>query len=555
MCWRISMRYTPSKAILSLHTAARPVLLMLTSVFMTSALAQNISDIPIAAKNNVAPNFMFMIDNSGSMSNIVPTSPYVAATAYFTCPGGQTIASGASIDIAVSSGEPRFVHAGTTYRHSTATGATSGNSRCFDNAGTYSARLLGDSGGSPGGGYLSAAYTGHYLNWYFGVFDGPDTGWTDRKVLTSSGAVNTRMEIARTSATAVINGLPLPPSAGASAPSRVGLSTYNGSNGGTLRVAMSDLTTTSRTTLTTSIAGLTPSGATPLSTTLADIGRYLATGYNGNITAGSVTGVNIDTFLRQDGNDTSARNSCLASTPVACSSTSATAAQKPIQQWCQRSYAFLMTDGRPQSDRSFNNNTYLRDYDGDCQGVLASSCVGSGSAGNWDRKTARTYESAGSDYLDDVAKALFDVDLRPDLTAPAGRTKKNNLRTYTIGFADLQVQNDPLLISTAANGGGAVSQRRRRSVSDGGVQDRHHRRLGQRRWLVRGRGDQCTTHRQQHRLRCELQFWNVGWRPGSVFAGYDDRPSDRSASVVRSCTLGYHDPSHTQDCVFQWQCR
>ncbi len=36
------------------------------------SLAQTISDVPLVVKNNVPPNFMFMIDDSGSMSNIVP---------------------------------------------------------------------------------------------------------------------------------------------------------------------------------------------------------------------------------------------------------------------------------------------------------------------------------------------------------------------------------------------------------------------------------------------------------------------------------------------------
>ena len=60
--------------------------------------------------------------------------------------------------------------------------------------------------------------------------------------------------------------------------------------------------------------------------------------------------------------------------------------------------------------------------------------------------------------MDDVAKALFDVDLRPDLTKPApvppATAAKNNITTYMIGFADPTVQNDPLLINTARQGGG-----------------------------------------------------------------------------------------------------
>ena len=117
-----------------------------------------------------------------------------------------------------------------------------------------------------------------------------------------------------------------------------------------------------------------------------------------------------------------------------------------------------MTDGRPQHDRSFNNNAHIRDYDGDCTGANASTCASNGAASSWDRKNGRTYESQGSDYMDDVAKALFDIDLRPDLTkpkpVPPATAAKNNLTTYMIGFADPAVQNDPLLINTARQGGG-----------------------------------------------------------------------------------------------------
>lgn len=430
--------------------------------------AQAINDVPMAVKNNVSPNFMFMIDNSGSMSNIVPTAPYNAAVDYTpasNCTGTQIVAAGATVDIRISGGEPRIRIGGTDYRHST---ANTGTMRCFNRTAIYSARLLADSGSGPSG-YLDADYDGNYLNWYFGNAGGhPTTGWADRKVLSAAAIaagnkVETRLEIAKASANGVIGSL----TASATNPVvRVGLSTYNGGDGGTLRVAIGDLTPTLVGTLQTSVNGLTATGNTPLAETLADIGRYMATGYSGNITADWVSGVSINDFLRQDN-----RGSCLSGAPGSCSTgTTDPVADgqsgrpapevgtptRPIQFWCQRSYVFMMTDGRPQSDQAFTNNSYLRDYDRDCQGALAANCVGGGAAGSWDRKIARQYESAGSDYLDDVAKALFDVDLRPNLPSPdpTNRPKKNNLITYPIGFADLQVQNDPLLISTAKQGGG-----------------------------------------------------------------------------------------------------
>lgn len=435
----------------------RAATLFVTSVACCWALAQKIDDVPPAVKNNVAPNFMFMIDNSGSMSNIVPAAPYAtSATYYGACASGTLVPAGTSVDIKIVGGVPKFTYGGATYRHPTV-GSTE-TARCFSNTAAYGARLLGDtnSGGTrvPGN-YLDSDYSGHYLNWYFGNYGGAIAGWVDRK-LVATGAVQTRIEIARTSAKSVIDSLPLPPAAGASAAVRVGLSTY-GTRGGALRVAMGDLTAATRTTLKNSIDALTPSGNTPLASTFADIGRYLATGYSGNVTtANSPPSINIDTLFHLEGTDNPSpgRNACLAGAP-SCPSA---ASPKPIQYWCQRSSLFAMTDGRPQGDRAFDRNQYLRDYDNDCAGVLTSTCVGNGAAGSWDRKVARSYETQGSDYMDDVAKLLFDVDLRPDLTKPpvtgASVPAKNNISTYMIGFADPAVQSDPLLINTARLGGG-----------------------------------------------------------------------------------------------------
>lgn len=457
----------------NLYSRARPVLsVVIRSTLLALAgwtaagmvAAQTISDVPPAVKNNVAPNLMFMIDNSGSMINIVPAAPYDPSATYLSsCPAAQTVPAGTSVEIALTSGgAPRFTYGGGTYRHTSLT-TGSGTQRCFNNSAIYGGVLI------TGSSFLDADYTGHYLNWYFGNYGGPTTGWIDRK-LVSTGVVENRIEIARASTKALIDGLPLPATAGAPASVRVGLSTYrSNSQGGRLMDAVDDLTASRVVTLKNSVDTLTPTGNTPLASTLADVGRYFSTGFSGNVTTANTASVNIDTLFRLDGTDAggsaggSARNACLEN----ASSCSSSSSPRPIQQWCQRSSVFLMTDGRPNGDRSFNNNTYLRDYDRDCT-TNPGSCVGgaSGTVANWDRKTARTYESRGSDYLDDVAKALFDVDLRPDLTAPAlpvgapprNPPKKNNLRTYTIGFADLQVVNDPLLTNTAAQGGGLFLQ-------------------------------------------------------------------------------------------------
>ncbi len=438
-----------------LGLAWRALLAPLALLAAVPAFAQAINDVPMAVKNNVPPNFMFMIDSSGSMNNIVPTAPYNPATDYTPAGCTSVFAAGTDVVLALSSGSPRIRVSGssTLYRHWSLTTGTESR-RCFNRTATYGGYL------QTGTEYLGADYDGNYLNWYFSLTDSPAIAtnpWSSRKRVTT-GAVSSRLDIAKVSATGVIGTLPVD---NTSPQVRVGLSNYNGGDGGELATALAGLTSSHRTTLLSDIAALAGTGNTPLAETLADIGRYLATGYSGNITAGSVSGVTINNFLKQDGRQSCLKNStgsgatsnfCANSTTDSTpSSPSLGTPSRPIQYWCQRSYAFLLTDGRPNDDRAFGNNTYLKDYDGDCSGVFASNC-----AGGYDQKTARTYEPLGSDYLDDVAKALFDVDLRPNLPSPdpTNRPKKNNLLTYTIGFADLQVQNDPLLINTARQGGG-----------------------------------------------------------------------------------------------------
>ncbi len=432
-------------------------LAVLAGLLSTMAFAQtDISDTPMAVKNNVAPNFMFMVDNSGSMTNVVPEAPYVATTTY-AC--GGTLAGTGQVDIRIdAAGMPYFVQGSTEFdwAGTIANGATARVGRCFNPTVTYMARLVGDAGAAgavkSSSGYLPAEYTGNYLNWYFGTNASNQYG----TVASGFGAEarikpgqKTRMEIARTATLSALDSFPLPATTGGEAKVRAGLSAYNGEDGGRLLSAVTDLTSSSLGTLKTAVAGLSASGQTPLSETLADIGQYFSIPHAGNLvikpgTTGSQS-IPVNEFFKQGS---------IAPHRLANSSNAAA----PIQYWCQRSYAILMTDGRPSGDQALSGNSYLCDYDGDSGG-----CTTTGNT-RFDQKTntthaghlggGHTYESTGSDYLDDVAQALFEVDLRPDLAAPTGRSKKNNVRTYVVGFADQQVQNDPLMRETAAQGGG-----------------------------------------------------------------------------------------------------
>lgn len=392
------------------------------------AASTDIADVPMAVKTSAKPNIMFMIDNSGSMQNIVPDTPYNPNTTYISiasCTASNLIPSGSSVEIRISDSKP-WIRWGSNYE----LGTTSGK-KCFDPMANYPAKLNADDNDGTPSDYLGSQYTGNYLNWYFNVSNTTPT-WTSGQQ--KKPGTQSRMEIARTAGKSVIDSFQ---------PNRVrvGLFTYNGSDGGSLREVMGDLDAVKATAINGKIDGLSASGMTPLAETLADIGKYFVTGYTGDLTlhpgqAGQTTRTVSDVFPHAYSNGSG------VGTPPA-----------PSQYYCQKSFAVLMTDGRPQYDRSEDNNigTSLLDYDGDCSGSNASQCVASPA---YDRKVGRSYESNGSDYLDDVALALHEIDLRPDLTKPTGYTGKNNVKTYMIGFADEQAKNDPLMQDTATNGGG-----------------------------------------------------------------------------------------------------
>ena len=403
-------------------------LFVLGAVLSAWGAATDIADVPMAVKNNVPPNFMFMIDNSGSMTTMVPDAPYNPATTYISCPSNRKVSTNSSVSLFIKNGVP-YIGIGNNASDFSSLG-TGKNQFCFDSTATYSAALwantsLGGGWFGPDTGFAASAVSGNYLNWYFSANDGPVTGWVDRKLLTdTTKKVRPRIEVAQTAAVSALNAMPLPPTAASTAKVRVGLSTYNADpnasygDGGKLLEGMGDLTATKLSSITSAINQLACEGNTPLSETAADIGWYFTSGYTGNLTlhptAATPTTASVANTFKQN----SSSPHKLLNAPASCSGTSC-----PVQYWCQRSYSILLTDGLPTADTGLSTNSYLKNY-------------------------------YGSDYLVNVASALYEVDLRPDLAAPAGRTKKNNVRTYTVGFADPSLASDPLLANTAAQGGG-----------------------------------------------------------------------------------------------------
>jgi len=87
----------------------------------------------------------------------------------------------------------------------------------------------------------------------------------------------------------------------------------------------------------------------------------------------------------------------------------------PVQNYCQKNYVLIISDGVPTKDSDSRLNSLIPDLN-----------------------------SNGKVDLDEVAKYLYGLDLN------GGLSGKQNIKTYTIGFSETQ----PLLEATARNGGG-----------------------------------------------------------------------------------------------------
>lgn len=177
---------------------------------------------------------------------------------------------------------------------------------------------------------------------------------------------------------------------------RFSLMRFNNNQGGRIVAEWNDgiADSANKNHLTTAVDALTASGMTPLGETLAEAGLYYA---------GMASWFNTGTTYTS-----------------------------PMIARCQKNYIILMTDGEPTSDNdsklktgSYINGDTIGDYDGDGK------------------------ESSSQDYLDDVAKYLYENDCNPALGAGTS-FHKQNIITYTIGFKTQQ----QLLQETATNGGG-----------------------------------------------------------------------------------------------------
>ena len=177
---------------------------------------------------------------------------------------------------------------------------------------------------------------------------------------------------------------------------RLGIMKFNDNQGGHIVAEIG----TDKATLINDVANITANGWTPLAETLAEAGLYFAgmsSWYNSGVTYAT-----------------------------------------PMQERCQKNYVIIMTDGQSTqdidsrlTDANYINGDKIGDYDNDHSGLEA------------------VYTDNGSDYLDDVAKYLYENDCNPSI-GDGTSFDKQNIVTYTIGFRTSQ----QLLQDTATNGGG-----------------------------------------------------------------------------------------------------
>jgi type IV pilus assembly protein PilY1 len=177
---------------------------------------------------------------------------------------------------------------------------------------------------------------------------------------------------------------------------KIGAMIFNHDQGGRIQSTIKHLTDTNRAQLIADFNAIIPENYTPLAETLYEAGLYFKGAASSYFNAGvSYTGIS------------------------------------PIEYPCQRNYVVIITDGKPTYDQDSVLATVIGDRDGDQREPIGAA-------------HDPNYPTNGSDYLDDVARYLYDTDLRTDLDG------KQNISTYTIGFTE----NNDLLERTAAQGHG-----------------------------------------------------------------------------------------------------
>ncbi|MBN3967136.1 pilus assembly protein [Pseudomonas gregormendelii] len=368
------------------------------------------SESPLLSAAAVSPNLVLLIDDSGSMNNIIWAAGFKPTDSYpqiANCSSNSSCFSGQGLDMSDTNIALSSLNRGGC--------STNGNWYGFYRGflGQSSICLkLPDPVGKE-----NTRYTANYLSYLVNQANGSNRDYT-----TGTGAIpnDYRMSVAQDVSTTLVT---------SNRSLRIGLATFNpptGNNsgpGGFIARAVSDLSPVSGSVtqvqadsnynaLISSINGLSAIANTPLAETYYEITRYMrgmAPYYN--------------------------------STPTTYTS--------PIQYRCQKNYGVVVTDGLPTFDRTFPTNDPL----------------GGARLPNWDGNSANDGDNLNGDgegdtlYLDDIAKFAFDIDMRSTGTDASGKNWNvdfpvQNMNTYTVGFTAA----NQMLSSAATNGQGKYYQ-------------------------------------------------------------------------------------------------
>ncbi len=350
----------------------------------------------------VPPNVLIILDNSGSMNDsVVSGIPYDPATTYppiNDCQGG----------LCQSNKVYKWQSSNSTWINwiNDISGVSCSSAHTsLQTTGLYTGKLKTTGVCTTTNGSFAL---GNYVNWKV-VYGTPrpkiDVAHeTLTNLISSTNGVNFGLMIFNTDEGGHIAGVP---------GSNYGYTDNYGYNG--YRAYVKDMdaifsgTTTNRTALVNTINNIPAQTWTPLAETLFEAMRY----YKGAATA----------FSTQNGNITYTT---------------------PIEYSCQKNYVIIITDGMSTQDQNAVLKTICNNGD----------CDGDGYDNPPSDPAVAPYDSNGSDYLDDVAKYLYDNDLLPDGVDPK-TTGKQNVITHTVGFGLGGVTNaENFLKKTAYNGGG-----------------------------------------------------------------------------------------------------
>lgn len=211
----------------------------------------------------------------------------------------------------------------------------------------------------------------------------------------------------------------------------------NDPNGGYVRVPINDYDATHGANLEVAIDALEGVSWTPLGETLFQTYTYFMSRVAAELPAGRSGTFPVYRYRTSTSNNGGRGTSSTSEIPVS-----------PVQYSCQKNFVILITDGEPTKD-DFDTDANTSDSTNSGFGSFMSligdyNVDGETEIGGW--------ACAGGDecalYLDDIAKWMHEHDFRPDLDG------NQAIDVYTVGFSTTDYAND--LLSRAATAGGGL---------------------------------------------------------------------------------------------------